>query len=210
MRARGFTLVELLIAMALIGLLTALLFGALHYTAQTAARGTALLDRASDLATTARFLRSALADARPLPEGADGVDGVDGSSRDTVAFSGRADRVALVGVPPPQLASSGFYRIEIALDLKKHVLKARWSPLLPDDAVTDAAVPPLSDLLAGVVRAEFGYFGAYRDAVTPVWHDTWEDQSALPRLVRLRIGFEDGTEAPALVIAVRTATGAGR
>jgi len=206
MRARGFTLVELLIALTLISLISVFLFGGLRYTEQTAARGMKLLDRASDLGLAANFLRATFSDARPLPEAPNNTAD---DTRD-IAFSGRADEIALTSVPPPHLASSGFYRVEIALNRKTHALTARWSPLAAGANDPDYTVPPVSTLLDGVSRVEFGYFGTEYGEAASAWHDTWEAQRALPRLIRLRIDFDDGSAAPAVVVAVRTADGAAR
>ena len=203
MKARGFTLVELLVVMALLALMCGLLFGAMRSTARTTALGTATLDRASDVAAAARFLRSAFADAKPLPV-------TDDSGDEVVSFEGNTDRVTLIGVPPPQLAQGGFDRIEIALDRKAHVLAARWTPLTRGDAQENDVAPPASDLLEQVARVEFDYFGAIDDETSPSWHDAWEDQRKLPSAVRLRIAFNDGTSAPDVLVAVRTAGGAAR
>lgn len=202
--ARGFTLVELLVVMALLGLMAALLFGGLRYTARTATHGTAVLDRATDLGLAANFLRSALADARPLPETEAGAED------SAIAFAGGAHRVVLIGAAPPHLSRRGFYRVEIGLDREKHVLAAHWIRLSPDEAMETSAALPASPLLDQVADAEFGYFGALFDEEAPSWHGAWEGQRALPSLVRLRVGFTDGSAAADLIVAVRTAAGALR
>ena len=201
--ARGFTLVELLVTMALLGLISVLLFGGLRYTALTAGHGTVVLDRASDVALAVNFLRSTLADAQPLPASGDGAE------TGAIIFAGRPDRIVLIGVAPPHLARGGLYLIEIALDRETHILTARWAPLSPGDMTEKAAALPVSALLDHVARVEFGYFGTSSDEETPSWHGAWEAQPALPSLVRLHISFTDGTEAPDLVAAVRTAAGCG-
>ncbi|HUB96166.1 MAG TPA: hypothetical protein VL993_09625 [Stellaceae bacterium] len=189
----GFMLVELLVVLTLLGLLSTLLFGGLRYAAHAAAAGTAILGRASDATLAETFLRSVLADARPMPDEEDA----------SIAFAGERDRVDLVGEPPSRLAPGGFYRIEIGLDRQTHVLAVRWTRLSHDGMGKRVDASPLVDHVADVA---FGYFGAGSGDEGPSWHDTWEEQGTLPGLVRMRVAFTDGTQAPDLVVAVRGAS----
>jgi general secretion pathway protein J len=194
----GFTLVELLVAMALLGLLTALLFAGLRMTAQTAARGTTVLDRTDDLAFAVTFVRSTLADAQPMPEGQPDDHG------SALAFDGRSDRVMLIGELPPHAARDGLYRLEILFDRPRRRLTAQWTSLATTDKSAVTSALPMSVLLDRVARVAFGYFGARDNDAVAAWHRAWEGQAELPQLVRVRIGFSDGSQAPDLIAAVRT------
>src|SRR5690348_8245624 len=62
----GFTLLELLIGVAVFGLLMGILFGGLRLASHQIEWRTARLDRGSRVALVQAFMRRSLADARPL------------------------------------------------------------------------------------------------------------------------------------------------
>jgi hypothetical protein len=171
----------------------------LRGTTQTAARGTAVLDRASDLVLATTFLRASFADARPLP------DMQDGNADHVLSFDGQNNRIFLVTAAPPHLRRGGFYNLTVTNDREQRALSARWSPVSRDDDAATTKAPLASRLLDRVDRITFDYFGMLVGEASPSWHREWLAQPVLPRAIRLRIGFTDGTMAPELVVAVRTA-----
>ncbi|GGF36530.1 general secretion pathway protein GspJ [Aliidongia dinghuensis] len=187
----GFTLLELLVVLAIFGLMSVLLSGGLRTIGHLVAGGTDRLDRASGLALTSNFLERVLADARPLPTG----DG-----EDAVAFDGTANGLRFVGPPPVYLAPGAFHaeRLGVEDEGGRHRLVFRAGAL--GDARQSRSV-----LLDGVGAARFAYFGADVGAGRPGWHDRWPGAWGLPALVRLRITFADGSSAPDLVVAPRPA-----
>jgi len=196
----GFTLVELLVAITLFALLSVALFGGLRFGLRATAAGTARLDWSAEIAASAGFLRAELADAQPLKKS-------EGGDQPTVAFEGTADSVEFVASPPARLAPGGWHVLRLALERGpgggRLVLTSR---LVRDDA-GDAgpAEADRSVLLERVATLDLAYFGATQDGDTPAWHDRWQDAAALPALVRLRLGFADGGQAPDLIVALRAA-----
>ena len=89
-RQRGFTLMEVLIAMALLSLLMLALGSTLYSAAQTEERVDARVQSAEDLRLAARFLQEALSQAslRPVRQG---------NERLRPFFSGQAQAVEWVG-----------------------------------------------------------------------------------------------------------------
>jgi general secretion pathway protein J len=199
-RSRGFTLVELLVALTLFALLSVLLFGGLRFGMRATESGTARLDFTDEIATASGFLRSQLADAQPLEKD-------DGAGRKSVAFEGEADSLEFVALPPAFLAGGGWYTIHLGVERADghDLLVVRWR-LVRQDQTSEAVSQPQDSVLLDRVRTvEFGYFGVLVDGDLPSWHAQWRDANLLPALVRLRVGFADGRQAPDLIVALRAA-----
>ncbi|HLG90394.1 MAG TPA: prepilin-type N-terminal cleavage/methylation domain-containing protein [Alphaproteobacteria bacterium] len=198
-RSQGFTLVELLIAITLFALLSTLLFGSLRFGTRATDSGTARMERTAELATATNFLRNQLSDAQPLPMS-------DGGNQ-SVAFDGEPDSLEFVGLPPAYLAPGGWHVLQLVTEKqgRRSRLMLRMRLIFTDGrsaAVSDARS---SVLLDHVKMVEFAYFGALENEEKPEWHERWQGAPHLPRLVRLRITFADGEEAPDLIIALRPA-----
>jgi general secretion pathway protein J len=199
-RSGGFTLVELLVAITLFALLAVALFGGLRFGMRATEAGTARLDWSAEIAAAAGFLRSELADAQPL-------DKTDDDGNKVVAFEGESDSIEFVASTPAPLAEGGWHVVHLALEPGpgggRLVVRARLVRADGGEATEGPAAR--SVLLEHVSSLDIAYFGALAEGDTPDWHDRWEDAAQLPALVRLRIEFADGRQAPGLLIALRAA-----
>jgi general secretion pathway protein J len=195
----GFTLVELLVAITLVGLLTVVMFGGLRFGTRAANAVSGRTDRAAQLSVVYDFMQNELTDAR-LPSAS--------SDPATAAsdFDGEPDSLSFVAVPPSYLALGGFNMLRVALDGEQsRRLTVSWHPI-PHGALPAAPVTVQPSVILEKIRGvEFGYFGITDQNRPPEWQDRWENQTALPLLVRLRIAWADGSSAPDLIIAPRMA-----
>ena len=196
--AAGFTLVELLVVLAIFSLMSLLLFDAFHFASHAATGGNARLARTRDFALAESFLRAQLADIRPFAA-ADQSDGRD------VLFEGGPEGLDFIGAPPAYLAPGGFQELRIALeaDSANKSLVIRWQPLRGGS--TDARPLPPTVLLDGLARADFAYFGSSTARQAPDWHTTWSGAVGLPSLIRLKLTFRDGYAPPELIVIPRPA-----
>ena len=104
-RQRGFTLLELLIAVVLLALITTMLLAGLQMETQNLPRQTGRLDRAAQLPPVYDFLRSELADAQPVvPIGA--------TSR-SIVFDGEPNAVHFVSTGPQSVQIGGLQLLSI-------------------------------------------------------------------------------------------------
>jgi general secretion pathway protein J len=202
-RSAGFTLVELLVALTLFALLSVALFGSLRFGLRATAAGTARLDWSAEIAAASGFLRNEIADAQPLQK-------TDADGGKVMAFDGDGGSIEFVASPPSPLAEGGWHVLHLFLERGpkggRLVVTARLVHSDDSDSGdTSVATVARSVLLDGVSAIDIAYFGAYAEGDQPEWHDRWEDEAQLPALVRLRLRFADGREAPALLIAVRAA-----
>lgn len=198
--AAGFTLVELLIALTLVGLLTTLVFGGVRLAARAWARTDGRAAEAADRWAVANVLRDAVTGALPAFASADPHDR-------TIAFDGEAGVLALLA-PLPQTIAAGVtaeMRFFLAGEGAAKTVVLGWRLDLPS-AETGGPLPENRVvLLDRVRRIGFAYFGADRPDEAPVWRDSWSARTALPQLVRIDIERSDPVLQawPTLVAAPR-------
>jgi prepilin-type N-terminal cleavage/methylation domain-containing protein len=197
---RGFTLVELLIAMVLLAFLTAMLAGGLDVATRRYQSQYDRLERAQRVLLVQNFLRAQLAGARRVSDPA-------GSARAN-AFDGAPQGVRFVATGPESVNAGGLadLAVEFAPEAKdtRGALVVRWRPF----GAANAAASRDSVLLDRVRRLDFAYFGTAASNEAPDWHPTWQKIAGLPSLVRLSLEFDDGETMPELFIAVETSAGA--
>jgi len=173
--AGGFTLVELLVALALFGMLSVALFAALRGAAGTLDRVAGNSAGTSGLAAADDVLRRNFLAAYPLYV-----------SR-AVAFEGDSGGVAFLAPAPAALAEGGFARVAVGVDGGDLVIAAR-----PELAWADAHAGVREVLAAGVSGLRFGYFGADSTGGVGYWHGSWRNRAMLPSLVRVSVAFPAG------------------
>ncbi len=205
-RQRGFTLLEILIAMTLLGLLMAMLFGGLRLGTRAWEASDV---RSADLARLEAvhgFIRRALAGAYPL------LGTGDDDAKRNIAFTGGAEAVAFTALMPAHFGVGGFYTITLAVEDGADGARLIFRRQLYQTGDEETPPPPPAGdeekekvLLEGIAKAEFSYFGAADKDETPAWRDEWRDRKTLPDLVRLSVTFADKDKRawPDLVVAPR-------
>jgi len=196
MRARsrpsGFTLVEIMIALALTGLVTLLIMSATRFAVLGLDRVAGTADRIETRHNLEDLLRRELGSTLAsslLPNAPIVVGRPDGITFLTVAEDGGA----------------GLYRVAIGAEMvgsTRSLVLTRWRAGASGDG------PPERILLAprlGSFRID--YFGALDVNAAPKWQDDWEGVRAPPTLVRMTIDTRDGLARPPLVLHLWTASG---
>ena len=189
---RGFTLLELLVAITLLGLLMAALFGGLRLGARVWESAEARLDASARVQVVQEFLRQRLAAALPLEVMMLAEDG-----RLGFAFRGTAEELRFAG-PLPEHLGAGIYLMQLTLaeggaEGERRDLVLRWQPL--DPAGDSPERPPEPDervLVEGVEALELAYFGALDPREPADWWPEWTEQDAFPGLVRVQLRFAPG------------------
>ena len=181
----GFTLLEILVAVTLLGLLMVALLGGVRLGVRAWEASGTRLDDDARLTAVQGFLRERLTQAR-LSE----------ASPPTIqtrpAFRGERDRLSFVTLMPEHLGV-GPERMILALTKAGDGadLSVEWWPAdLGDDP--DAAGDALHGrlLLAHVAELRLAYFGQVETRQPPVWSEAW-NQPLLPLLVRVQLRFPD-------------------
>jgi general secretion pathway protein J len=200
---QGFTLLELLAAITLLGLLMAALFGGLRLGTRVWETGEARLDASVRLQIVQDFIRQRLAETLPL-EVVSREPAEAGVSEPL--FLGTVEAVRFAGMFPEHLGA-GVYLMELALAESDHAerngnLVLRWRPLEPNDPTAQEAEPETRVLIENVEALELSYFGTIDREQPPDWWQAWGGQPALPQLIRLRVRFAENDERrwPELIV----------
>ena len=206
-RSRGFTLVELTIALVLMAAIAALLYGSLSLAARTWDGGEAKMQQVADLRTTQTYLRSQIAAEYPQR--------MLKIAEFPLLFSGERDEMRYAAALPPRVAEGGVYyfRLAVVRDGDRSLLVQER--MIPD---VNALEPPefrdaeRSILAEGIAELRIAYFGRpadAADAVAPAWLDRWDDKQRLPMLVRIDVKPQKGPAWPTLIVEPRRSPEAG-
>ena len=203
-RQRGFTLLEILIAVTLLALLVAMAYGTLRTAVKAMRSGEALIDRTDRLRTSQEFLRRQLSHAMPLP-----FERMEDTGENHV-FMADGGTLRFVAPMPGHLSRGGPHVQWLTLD--GGVLEfdhAQLNGYDPDDPKKGNKRKPVV-LLDGIREARFEF--RELDPETGElgeWDDQWEDPQRLPLLVRLDVEFEEESRQhwPDLEIPLLVATG---
>jgi general secretion pathway protein J len=178
----GFTLVEILVAVALVGLLSTLIVGGVRLGAQAWTKAGRRSAGAADIDAVQDLVRHTIASAYPAFASSDPTDR-------SVAFNGDHASLALVA-PLPVAIEAGVWareRFFVAQHGGAPALFMGWHLDLP---ASDEGTPLPENtvlLLEHVRAAHFGYFGLSEDMQNRVWQESWTGRRFLPEMVRVRI-----------------------
>ena len=182
--AAGFTLLEMLVALVVLGLLMAGLIEGVRYGIKSWQNEALFINRTAELDGVDRVLR-------------DLFTGID--SGGDAAFNGGLHRVAFTGRLPPALPLAFQHADILLMVTEDHRLVLRWTPH-PHATMLTALPSRDTELLRGVERIDLNYRASDSSLGTD-WLTS--DSEAVPALVRLRIVFQknDPRHWPDLVIA---------
>jgi general secretion pathway protein J len=192
-RQAGFTLLELIVAITLMGLVLVVLYSGLRLGLNSWDGGEQRAEATHRLRLAQEFLRRQLAQSITVYQ-------INDRREQSVVFAGRLDEIEFVAPMLAQLGQGGLYRMRIeAVDGR---LRIRWRPYLPTNP--EAGEERETVLLEGVSEVEWAYFGPEQDnepESPPRWRSDWTSTQRRPQLVRLNLNL-DGNPWPDLVAAL--------
>ncbi len=199
---RGFTLVELLLSIALIGLIMMLAYGGLSSSIRAATSGDEMVERNNRLRAVHGFVRRQIANALPLTmRSAESLQ----DDLDLVRFEGGRDSIRFVAPMPGYLGHGGpheqtlmFERGELLFD---HQLLQQ-----SDDSELARAIDDRDPvvLLTDLRDVRFSFLqAAEEEDIDPEWVDEWEEPAQTPLMVRVEVEFAEGARMvwPTLEVA---------
>jgi general secretion pathway protein J len=203
---QGFTLLELLISLALLGLISALLYGSLSLSANSWDRGEAKVEQVADMRLTEEMLRQTLSAQHPL-RFHKVID-------QPLYFAGATDSLAFAAALPGR-AGGGMFYFRIAITPAGDRSQLTLARVIPDYgaiALPDFQNADSSVLAEDIAEVKFGYFGRdpdANDASDPTWRDRWDDPQILPQLIRIDVKPAKSQQWPTMIVEPRLAPEAG-
>jgi prepilin-type N-terminal cleavage/methylation domain-containing protein len=181
----GFTLVELLVASVILGLVMLLIFNGMRFVQRAVASANARREAVEGTVTGLGLLRATLGDAAPFY--------LRVANKDQLLFQGDEQHLRFALFEPDYIPGWPFVAYEYALAESNGryqllVRRAPLSPGAPDLSVLNGA--PARAILGFPFPVRFAYFGPLRSRDPAQWRPQWADGDFLPRAVR--IGPESG------------------
>ncbi len=200
-RSNGFTLIEVLIAITLLGVMVVLLFSSLRIVAQSWNAGEDKIAAVNQKAVVYQFFKRHLTAIRPLPMLGDQENfGVDAGQ---MAFQGLPQSLRFVAALPAASARKGLQLFNIQLEPKQSaILQVSLIPYRSVDVDADVVDPPVI-LLENIAELRFAYFGKIEDVAELIWRDEWTVADRLPRLIKVSIALKDGSYWPDMVFPLK-------
>jgi general secretion pathway protein J len=202
-RQGGFTLIELVIALALMALIAALMFGSLSMAARSWDGGEAKANDVSSMRQTQAFLREQIEAELPLR--------VKKAVELPLMFAGEHDEIRYAAALPPRVQDGGAYFFRLAVVQRGDKSQLVLERTIPDPAATqnpEFTAAEHSVLADGIAELRISYFGRDANAAdvdTPSWRDRWDDTQRLPLLMRIDVKPVKGAAWPTLVVEPRRA-----
>ena len=180
--AAGFTLLETIVALAILGLLALALAGALRLGGRAWDLNTQRLEDWRQIRAVQDLLRRTLTQAYPLRLAED----------ERVVFAGGPDSLTVVTPMPAHLALGAYDVLRVTK--VRGDLVAEWNRFDPDAASLEPGPDSRRVVLVERIAAvRFDYFGSDQAGVRAAWTPEWRGRRALPDLVRVQVGFPDGS-----------------
>ncbi len=195
--ANGFTLIEVLIALTLLGVMMTLLMTTFRAGTRSWSAGESLSAATGNQFIVQNFLRLYLENARPV------VDDFTEENESEFSFSGDKHAVIFVAGLPANQDRGGLWRFALGLEKngRTNDLVVLVEPFYPD-IDDDAELSETLTLLSDVKTFDISYFG--KDEVTSQdedWNDDWEDKNELPSLIKIDLQVENQKPWPEIVVA---------
>jgi general secretion pathway protein J len=183
-RQSGFTLLELLVALTVLGFLVIALNQGTRTGLQFWFVQNRQIARTAELDTTARLLR-ALLSGLPILAAAPANPG---GSPVAPSFAGKADELTFVGDLPNGLGGSQLADIKLMLHGQRLVLM--WAPHRHELAGAKPAATE-TELMSGVDRLQLAYWGPASPGAAERWLAVWNGPP-LPKLIRVHLILVQG------------------
>ncbi|MFI3185496.1 MAG: prepilin-type N-terminal cleavage/methylation domain-containing protein [Methylococcaceae bacterium] len=213
--AKGFTLIEVLIAMTLLSIMVVLLFASLSICSKSWEKGESKITEVNEVAVVYNFFQRYLTSAIPLWNDFNDKGGVGAGNQSeviaamdaeekTFSFQGKKQSLQFVSFFPASAGRSGMqlFSIESFPQDNEQLIKVTLTPFFP---ITEGEVWNKEEvvLLKHVSDFTLSYFGAGGEGGESSWQEEWLAKSEQPRLVKISINTTNSIYWPPMIIALK-------
>ncbi len=202
---RGFSLIEVLLAVALLAVGVGIASTALRGAVESVRRAESLADRTDEVRSAQRFIRRQLSATQTVAWPF--VETGDPMFDERTMLQGERDSLRFVSNMPGYMSQGGPYVQTFRLQSDGAGLRLEFEHalLIGDQLIADPDRESIV-LLDGIAEAGFEYLGEDDSSEPTGWQDEWPYRFQLPKLVRLDVRFEDVARRwPPLTIDLRLA-----
>lgn len=208
-RGRGFTLLEVLLAIVLLAVLLAGTYGAIRTAVRATHSGELAIDRTNRLRVAEEFMRHQISRIMPL------AFGRDDTSNTNYVFEGDARTMRFVAPMPGYLSKGGPYVQTLTFEGNRtggRQLVFTDSMLNGFDLDDSTEKPEPAVLLDQIADGHFEYRTLDENGELTDWSDQWDDPSVTPVMVRVVVDMlpEAQVEFPEMEIPLMLDVGAMR
>ncbi|MFC5741289.1 prepilin-type N-terminal cleavage/methylation domain-containing protein [Dyella tabacisoli] len=187
LRSTGFSLLEVLAALALMALLLLGVYAGISTATHSVRSGTAVIERLDQIRSAQQFLRHELTQTSAIPWDMN-------AQHEPIVFSGSAKEIRFVAPLPGYLGKLGpqLQTLTLVEEGKDNThLAMSFAMLSPDGIAADTRSEP--EVLVSHIRSvHFSYYGSTKDQQPEQWLETWPPSMRLPSLIRIEVTLDDG------------------
>ncbi|MBL0164623.1 MAG: prepilin-type N-terminal cleavage/methylation domain-containing protein [Xanthomonadales bacterium] len=181
---RGFTLIEVMLAILLLAVLLAAAFGGIRSAVKGMHIGENLMDRTNRLRVAQEFIRHQVSRILPLPFGQERGTG------ENLTFEGKSDLMRFVAPMPGYLSNGGAYVQTLELSNSRNgrqLLFKHWMLNGFDkDKLNKADSEPVI-LMDQIESGKFEYRKLDDQGELEDWSDDWDKPSITPVMIRIKL-----------------------
>lgn len=205
---RGFTLVEVLVATAILSFVVVALLSAMRSVGLTEERIDQRIADGEDLRSTVQLLHEVTSRISPQRLSAESA------AARQIAFRGAESELEWIGVMPARHGAGGLYRFRLflqpALGKEPAALALQFAPMTKRDAPLQSEPLETRIMARNVSGVSFRYLDA--DGANPQWTSSWGETQRLPDRIGLRahVGRKEWPEIVVTVVPTGDAVLKGR